>query len=156
MPNTMQERIAKSHAQAVQGQISFAKAAREQMARAQELFPHAASPGAAMAEYLKTDVGKRDVGNLASLEFLKQQWDNRIGDGARAVLKLGEGDGHGGGPHIHYDNSKDGAVDSDSPDDQGVEEPWDKRVKNLMDKHGMSYDQAVSHLHRAEKVAKGF
>jgi hypothetical protein len=150
---TLSDRIAKSHAQAVQGQISFAKAASEQMDRALEMFPTARSRGEAMAEYLKTEVGKHDVGNLANLEFLKQQWDSRIGDGAHAVLKHG-GDGF---PEVHMEGPKEHAT-SDPPDgdDSEREEPFDRRVKTLMDKHGMTYDQAVSHLHRMEKVAKGY
>jgi hypothetical protein len=148
---TMQERIAKSHHAAVTGQISFAKAAGEQMDRALEMFPTAKSPGEAMAKYLDTAIGKRDVQNLKDLQFLKSQWDNRIGDGATAVLKHG-GDGF---PEVHLDDSRDGAVDSDQDGGGETEEPFDRRVKTLMDKHGMTYDQAVSHLHRMEKVAKG-
>jgi hypothetical protein len=150
MPNTMQERIAKSHEQAVTGQISFAKAASQQMDRALEMFPTAKSRGEAMAKYLQTEVGRRDVQNLKDLEFLKSQWDNRIGDGAHAVLKHGDD----GFPKIHMDDSRDGAVDSDQ-DDGEREEPWDKRVQAVMDKYGCSKDAAISHLHRMEKVSKG-
>jgi hypothetical protein len=70
------------------------------------------------------------------------------------VLKHGDD----GIPHIeHAKPDPEAAVDNDSdgPDDQGVEEPWDKRVKHRMDKHGISHDAAVSMLHRAEKVSKG-
>jgi hypothetical protein len=147
---TMQEKIAKSHHAAVTGQISFAKAASEQMDRALEMFPTAKSRGEAMAKYLGTEVGRRDVQNLKDLEFLKSQWDNRIGDGATAVLKHG-GDGF---PEVHLDASQSGAVDSDQ-DDGEREEPWDKRVQALMDKLGCTKDQAISHLHRMEKVSKG-
>jgi hypothetical protein len=146
---TLQEHISKSHAQAVQGEISFTKAALEQQQRAMEMFPLAKSVGEALNAYAQTTIGKRDVQNLKDLQFLKSQWDNRIGDGASVVLKHGDD----GFPKIHLQEAEDRDAADGSHGE--IEEPWDKRVKSLMDKHGMSYDQAVSHLHRMEKVAKG-
>jgi hypothetical protein len=153
---TLQDRIAKSHAAAVQGEISFTQAALDQQNRAMEMFPLAKSVGQALDQYGQTAIGKRDIQNLKDLQFLKSQWDNRIGDGARAVLKHG-----GAGPQIHFDNDKSGAVNDDgkehaTSDPDGVEESWDKRVENLMSQYGMSKDAAISYLHRAEKIAKGF
>jgi hypothetical protein len=148
---TMQDQIAKSLGQAATGEITFAKAASEQMDRALSMFPQSKSAGAAMAEYLKTETGRRDVQNLKDLEFLRSQWDNRIGDGATAVLKHGDD----GTPQIHFDNSRDGAVDRDSPDDEGVEEPYGKRHKRLTDA-GFSGDEAHSMLHRMERLKRGY
>lgn len=34
-------------------------------------------------------------------------------------------------------------------------EPFERRTKSLMDKYGLSYDQAVSRIHRSEKLSKG-
>ena len=146
---TLQDRIAKSHAAAVQGQISFTQAALEQQSRALEMFPLAKSVGQALDQYGQTAIGKRDIQNLKDLQFLKSQWDNRIGDGARAVLKHG-GDGI---PHIEHAQAEPKEHATSDPD--GVEEPWDKRVQHLMDKHGVKRDTAISMLHRAEKVSKG-
>jgi hypothetical protein len=167
MPNTLSERVAKSHQAALRGDITFAEAASDQMDRALEMFPHAQSPGEAMQKYMQTEVGQRDVNNLHRAQFIKTQWSTRVGDGVQpgAVLKkLGEGDGRGGPPaRVHMDASRDGAVvdgngnggDGGADIDNGVEEPWGKRVQRLMDKHGISHDAAVTMLHRAEKVAKG-
>jgi hypothetical protein len=60
--------------------------------------------------------------------------------------------------------SKNAPAASNNPVDHGGEDkqaevndgPWDKQVKALMDKHGVSYDAAASMLHRREKVAKDF
>jgi hypothetical protein len=162
MPNTLSDRIQKSHAAAVQGHITWGEAAQEQMERALEQFPNAKTPGEALDLYMQTEVGKRDINNLHKLQFTKQQWETRLGDGvqAGAVLKAE--------PKIRLDDSKDGAVvdgrnrvvepddgTDDGTDDQGVEEPWDKRVQAVMDKLGCSKDEAISALHRAEKVSKG-
>jgi hypothetical protein len=87
--------------------------------------------------YGDTAIGKRDIHNLKDLQFLKSQWDTRLGDGASAVMKLGDGKEHA------------------TSDPDGVEEPWEKRVKAVMDKLGCSKDAAISHLHRPEKVSKG-
>jgi hypothetical protein len=151
MPNTLSERVAKSHSAALRGEITFAEAASDQMDRAVEMFPHAKSPGEAMQKYMQTAIGKADVNNLHRAQHIKQQWDTRVGDAVApgAILK-------GKSPKTHLDDGSGGAVEDEPASAEGLEEPWDKRVKNLMDKHGWSQDQAISHLHRAEKVSKGF
>jgi hypothetical protein len=40
------------------------------------------------------------------------------------------------------------------PTDKEIEEPWDKRVAGLMDKHKISEDAAITMLYRAEKERK--
>jgi hypothetical protein len=155
---TMQERIAKSHTAAVRGEISFTQAALEQQQRALEMFPLAKSVGQALHQYGETAIGKRDIQALKDLQFLKSQWDGRLGNGAQAVMKSDDGipriEFEKAEPKVHADDSRDGAVANEH--DSGVEEPFDRRVKTLMDKHGISHDAAVSMLHRAEKVSKGF
>jgi hypothetical protein len=136
MSNTLQDRVAKSHQAAMEGHISFAKAASEQMDRAREMFPTAANP---MVEYLKTDIGKRDINGLHKSEFIRKQWETRLGDGVHAIMKLGD----------------DAPKEHATIDPDGTEEPWDKRVQAVMDKLGCTKDQAITHLHRAEKVLKG-
>jgi len=163
MPNTLSDRIAKSHSAALRGEITFAEAASDQMDRAVEMFPHAKSPGEAMQKYMQTEVGQRDVNNLHKAQYLRQQWDTRLGDAVApgSILK-------GKSPKIHLDDSSDGvphgdqsaayndgAVEDEPAGDEGENEPWGKCVQALMDKHGISHDAAVSMLHRAEKVSKG-
>jgi hypothetical protein len=145
---TLSDRIEKSHSAAIQGHITWAEAAQEQTDRALQAFPTARSAGEAMTKYMATEVGKRDVNNLHKLQHIKQQWDTRLGDAVAPgnILKA-EAE-----PHTQRDRGGDGVDDGD---ESGVEEPWDKRVKNLMDKLGCSQDEAISHLHRAEKVSKG-
>ena len=149
---TLQERISKSHTAAVRGEISFTKAALEQQQRAMDMFPQARNLGEALHLYEQTAIGKKDIHTLKDLQFLKQQWDTRLGNGAQAVLKLGEG----GIPEIHHTQAEPEEHATSDPDGERdeMEEPWDKRVKRLMDKHGISHDAAVSMIHRAEKVMK--
>ena len=146
---TLQERIAKSHTAAVRGEISFTKAALEQQQRAMDMFPQARSLGEALRLYEQTAIGKKDIHTLKDLQFLKQQWDTRLGNGAHAVLKS-DSDGT---PRVHFEETEDRGGAVDDGDDQ-TEESWSKRIQRLVDKHNISHDAAASIIHRAEKMQK--
>jgi hypothetical protein len=156
MANSISDRIQKSYRAALEGAITWGEAAAEQMDRAQEMFPAAKTTGEALAKYMQTEVGRNDINNLHKAQFVKAQWDGRLGDGVKpgAVLKATS-------PKIHLDDSGDGVPRGDQSaryNDGDVDnaEPWDKRVERVMSERGCSKDAAISHLHRAEKVAKGF
>ena len=120
MPNSMTERIAKSHTAAISGEISFAEAALAQQERALELFPLAKTVGEALQKYGETAIGKKDFQNLKDLQFLLGQWNGRLGNGAQAVMKS-----EGGFPKIHMAQSE--GIDGDSDGGGGeIEEPHDK------------------------------
>jgi hypothetical protein len=161
MPTTFQDVIAK----AARGEIDWIQAGLELQEKARSRYPLAKSVGHAMHLHSQTAEGMRDINTLHQAQFMKQQWDTRLGDGAQEVLKLGEGDGEGGPParvhrdsqsgrsaRVHLDDSRSGAVDSDADE---REEPWDKKVQRIMDEQGCSKDAAISMIHRAEKISKG-
>jgi hypothetical protein len=150
-PMSQLQQINKALDARASGTLSDYDLGRMHQAWAVEAFPAARSIGEALTKWYGTVAGQQALNGAQHMYSHELQKRHACGDGWEAVMKMDKGDD--GVPHIHPDQSRDGAVDSD---DGGVEEPWDKRVKTLMDKHGMTYDQAVSHLHRAERVSKGY
>jgi hypothetical protein len=141
---TLSDRIEKSHAAAVRGDITWHEAALDQQSRAMEMFPTAKTTGEAMTKYMQTALGKRDINGLHRMQHLRQQWDSRCGDAVHPgnILKAEAV------PHAQRDRGGDGV------DDGEREEPWNKKIKRMMDENGCTEDEAISALHRAEKIKK--
>jgi hypothetical protein len=139
-------RVAKGLGQAVEkglDQEAFSRLANE---LADEMFPN--DPHA-LSKLVNSKVGGEMFAKAAQKHYENLQFGSACGDGYEAVMKMDKTE-----PHVRRAQAEPKEHATSDPD--GVEEPWDKRVKDLMDKYGMSKDAAISYLHRAEKVAKGF
>jgi hypothetical protein len=100
------------------------------------LFPEAKSVGEAPAKWHATETGRRVAASASRDHYETMQKRNALGDGYEVAKRADT-------RKVHMDDN------SDSPDDEGVEEPWDQRVKALMARHNISEDAAVTMLYRA-------
>jgi hypothetical protein len=97
----------------------------------------------AVAKFENDADGRRMMNFGVQKTYEVQQRATALGDGYDAVLKMNE-------PHAHA------ASPRDTSDDDGGDESIDQKVERLMRDRNISRDAAISILHRAEKVAKGF
>jgi hypothetical protein len=101
MPVTVEQRIAKSIASVIKGEITPTEAVLEQQEIASSLFPLAKSVGEALSQYGETYFGKHHIAALAKLEHLKMQHAARIGDGDLRVSKGDVVEIKSASPHVH-------------------------------------------------------
>jgi cytochrome c5 len=136
--------VAKRSAAALEGgEIGQETFAKLQQRCAQEQFPNEPTLGHALAKFYRTPHGA---------EMLSRGLRKSYEDGQRRVAqrdadiieKMNKPIAHAAAPR-------------DTPDDDDAGEGTiDQRVERLMQSRGISRDEAISVLHRAEKVAKGF
>jgi hypothetical protein len=141
--------VAKGLGNAVEKGLDGESFAKMQIELASQMFPDEPTPYHALAKLLGTNVGMEMVAKAARSHYEQLQKRSACGDGYQAVLKKNE-------PQIHFDNSGDGAVDSDSDDGGEIEEPFDRKLKRWMDANpDMSKDAMISYLHQQEKAKRG-
>ena len=116
---------------------SFAKM---QVELAVEMYPDAPTPGHALAKLMNSNVGREMVAKACSAHYEKLQHQSACGD-AWDVQKRGP--------------KMPAQAEHATSDPEGVEEPFDHRLKRLTDA-GYSSDEAHSVLHRMEKLRRGY
>jgi hypothetical protein len=134
--------IAKRAPQALaDGTLTQEAYAKLQQRLAQEQFPND-SIGVALSKFFATPHGAEMLNR--GLQQNYEEVQKRVAVGNGYIQKDGEV------PHPRRASPRD--TDDDDEDDGGSVE---QKVRRLMDKHNLTYDQAITRIHRAEKIAKG-
>jgi hypothetical protein len=148
---TALEQIAKTIDGRMSGEMSDADVGREHQRMAMNMFPDAPSLGRALNEFYKTAIGQQALCSAQAMRHFEVQKNAAVGD-AWEVLRKREGDDGGDGvPHPHKQGHSKAVGEGDQ---DGVEEPFDRRLKRLTDA-GFGKDEAFTMLHRAEKLRRG-
>jgi hypothetical protein len=121
------------------GRIDGFVAAQLEQRLADERYP---GDRCALAKFQNDPDGMRLLNAAVKTSYVELQKRTALGDGYDAVMKMNK-------PHAHA------ASPRDTSDDDG-DESTDQKVERLMRDKNISRDAAISILHRAEKVAKGF
>jgi hypothetical protein len=137
--------VAKRSAQALDnGEISQETYAKLQQRIAQEMFP-GDSMGVALGKFFATPHGAEMLNRGLKKNYEDIQKRTALGDGYDAVIKMNK-------PHAHAASPRDTSDDDGDDSDESI----DQKVERLVRDKNISRDAAISILHRAEKVAKGF
>lgn len=144
--------VAKRAAMAVaKGELDQAACARLQERLALEMFPQAKSTGEALAKFFDTATGKEmlNAGLKANYEAVQK----RSALANRAEVLIAKAFGNPASEQSPFTTPD--VVEAESDADYAVDGDVDAKVKEIMARDGVSFDIALSRVHRAEKAAKG-